>query len=73
MHGCYIKLTGPPYLGALVVAMVNIVALRLCGLLPQLKLIYLFVKVACGPTSAPSRKLPNPSLGYLDFHLDWNM
>src|SRR5215204_1519966 len=31
--------------GALVVAMVNIVALRLCGLLPRLKLIDLFVKV----------------------------
>jgi hypothetical protein len=39
------KTHGTAISGALVIAMVYIVALRLCGLLPRLKLIYLFVKV----------------------------
>ena len=39
------KTHGTAISGALVVAMVNIVALRLCGLLPRLKLIDFFVKV----------------------------
>ena len=65
------KTHGTAISGALGVAMVDIVALRLCGLLPRLKLIYLFVKVDLCATSAPSRKRPSPNLGYLDFHLDW--